>query len=55
MIVIDRWWRSLSDTEKAAFRNEVDALVAGFADTSTRELPAEHEGPPDAAHTVTIS
>ena len=39
----DRWWRSLSDTEKEAFREEVDALVAGFADTSARELPAEHE------------
>ena len=39
----DRWWRSLNDTEKEGFREEVDALVAGFADTSARGLPAEHE------------
>lgn len=39
----DRWWRALSDAEKAEFREEIDALVAGFADTSARELPAEHE------------
>lgn len=39
----DRWWRSLSDAEKEGFREEVDALGAGFADTSARELPAEHE------------
>lgn len=39
----DRWWRALSDAEKADFRREIDALVAGFADTSARELPAEHE------------
>lgn len=39
----DRWWRALSDAEKQGFREELDALVAGFADTSARGLPAEHE------------
>ncbi len=39
----DRWWRARSDAEKAEFRREIDALVAGFADTSARQLPAGHE------------
>ena len=39
----DRWWRALSDAEKQGFREELDALVTGFADTSARGLPAEHE------------
>lgn len=39
----DRWWRGLSDDQKKGFREELDALVAGFADTSARELPADHE------------
>lgn len=39
----DRWWRALSDTDKQGFREELDALVAGFADTSARGLPAQHE------------
>lgn len=39
----DRWWRGLSDAEKEDFRTVLDDLVAGFADTSARALPAEHE------------
>lgn len=39
----DRWWRTSSETDKQSFRAELDALVAGFADTSARGLPAEHE------------
>lgn len=39
----DRWWRSLSDTEKQEFQHRIDELVAGFADASARELPVEDE------------
>lgn len=38
----DRWWRALGDTERQEFRAELDALVAGFADTSARALAADH-------------
>jgi len=39
----DRWWRGLSEEGKQGFRSELDALVAGFADTSARGLPADDE------------
>ncbi|GAA1490420.1 MerR family transcriptional regulator [Brachybacterium sacelli] len=39
----DRWWRSLSDADKLDFRAEIDALVAGYADASARELPVGGE------------